>query len=169
MNRGADVALILAGFPRFAQKSIFSCLIEWHFHLAVTGWQNYKINSTQLPALRGDLSNAIVKKGHAPVSVGGSARFVERTPSLDSRVRLNEDVVFQELEGEAVLLNPKTGIYFGLDPVGTRIWNFLQGDALLSNVVAALCDEFDVAEARCAEDVLHLVAEMEKNSLVTID
>jgi hypothetical protein len=93
---------------------------------------------------------------------------VERIPSLDSRVRVNEDVVFQELEQEAILLNPKTGVYFGLDPVGTRIWSLLQGGSLLSNVVTALCDEFDVAKARCAEDVLHLVAEMEEKSLVTI-
>ena len=39
--------------------------------------------------------------------------------------------LFQELQGEAVLLNLKSGVYFGLDPVGTRIWElFAKHDRL---------------------------------------
>ena len=42
--------------------------------------------------------------------------------SLNSRVRILDDVLFQELQGEAVLLNLKTGVYLGLDQLGTQIW-----------------------------------------------
>ena len=43
-------------------------------------------------------------------------------PTLTAEVRANDEVLFQELHGEGVLLNLKTGVYFGLDPVGARIW-----------------------------------------------
>ncbi|PYO19380.1 MAG: hypothetical protein DMD85_18645 [Candidatus Rokuibacteriota bacterium] len=42
--------------------------------------------------------------------------------SRHAAIRIRKDVVFRELEGEMVLLNLATGVYFGLDPVGTRIW-----------------------------------------------
>ena len=48
------------------------------------------------------------------------------TRSLDSLVRA-DNVLYQELQGEAVLLNLKTGAYFGLDPVGTGILAALTG------------------------------------------
>ena len=58
--------------------------------------------------------------------------------SLHSRVRIQEDVLFQELQGEAVLLNLKTGVYLGLNPLGTRIWKLLQEDGALSKVKDAI-------------------------------
>jgi len=42
------------------------------------------------------------------------------TPSLDSRIQINDDVLWQELQGEAVLLNLKTGVYFGLNPIDRK-------------------------------------------------
>ena len=39
--------------------------------------------------------------------------------------RPHPDVVCREIEGEAVLLHLGTGIYFGLNAVGTRIWQLL--------------------------------------------
>ena len=45
--------------------------------------------------------------------------------SFDSKVRVPEDVLVSELDGESVLLNLKSECYFGLDEVGTRLWELL--------------------------------------------
>lgn len=93
----------------------------------------------------------------------------ERTvPALESRVRPNKEVLFQELQGEAVLLNLSSGMYFGLDPVGTRIWQLIGEHGKLSDVVQVMVDEFEVGEDRCAADLLALVAELQENDLVTL-
>ena len=80
--------------------------------------------------------------------------------TLASRVRVNDDVLFQELQGEAVLLNLKSGVYFGLDPVGTRIWQLFAEHELLSEVAQAVVAEYDVAEDKCSEDLLKLVDDL---------
>ena len=46
-------------------------------------------------------------------------------PTLASRIRPSDEVLFQELQDESVLLDLKSGVYFGLDIVGTRIWQLL--------------------------------------------
>ena len=89
-------------------------------------------------------------------------------PTLDSRVRINQDVLFQELQGEAVLLNLKSGVYFGLDPVGTRIWQLLADQDRLSEIARSIAAEFEVTEDRCATDLMVLVGDLERHGLVTV-
>ena len=88
--------------------------------------------------------------------------------TMTSRVRVNDDVLFQELQGEAVLLNLKSGVYFGLDPVGTRIWQLFAEHEVLSEVAQAVVAEYDVAEDKCSEDLLKLVDDLEKQELVSV-
>ncbi len=42
--------------------------------------------------------------------------------TLESILRHSGEVLQQEVGGEAVLLDLASESYFGLDPVGTRIW-----------------------------------------------
>ena len=46
--------------------------------------------------------------------------------SIESIVAVVENQVSVELAGEAVILNLGSGMYYGLDPVGARIWELLQ-------------------------------------------
>jgi Coenzyme PQQ synthesis protein D (PqqD) len=88
--------------------------------------------------------------------------------TLDSRVQVNEDVLFQELQGEAVLLNLKSGIYFGLDPIGTRIWQLFAEHDALSEIVQVITEEYDVARDRCEADLVMLVTELECQGLIRL-
>ena len=88
--------------------------------------------------------------------------------SLASRVKISEHTLFQELSGEAVLLELSRGAYFGLDEVGTRIWQLLGDGRSLQESVAALVDEYDVTEQQGAEDLLALVRELEERRLIEI-
>ncbi len=89
-------------------------------------------------------------------------------PVLGSHVQIKEDVLFQELQGEAVLLNLASGTYFGLDRVGTRIWQLFSTHPRLTDIAHAIVSEFDVAPDRCAADLLKLVADLESHGLVTV-
>jgi hypothetical protein len=86
-----------------------------------------------------------------------------------SRVRISDDVLFQELQGDAVLLDLKTGVYFGLDRVGTRIWTLLGEHKVLAAAVEAMIQEFDVSRDRCSEDVLALVVKLHEQGLLVIE
>jgi hypothetical protein len=86
--------------------------------------------------------------------------------NLNSRVRILDDVLFQELQGEAVLLNLRTGVYLGLNQIGTRIWQLLQEDGALSRVLEVMLREYDVTQEKLSKDLLDLVGQMEKQGLL---
>jgi hypothetical protein len=88
--------------------------------------------------------------------------------TMSSRVRVNDDVLFQELQGESVLLNLKSGMYFGMDTVGTRIWQLFATHELLSEIAQVIVAEYDVPEDRCSADLLALAADLERHGLVTV-
>jgi hypothetical protein len=88
--------------------------------------------------------------------------------TLHSRVRIRDDVLLQNLDDESVLLNLKTGIYLGLNAVGTRIWALIQEDGSLEKVLAAILQTYDVTEERCKEDLLGLVQKMKEQQLIDV-
>ena len=66
--------------------------------------------------------------------------------SLQSSVKIWDDVVSRDLEGEAVILNLETEHYFGLDPVGRRVLEALTDSRDVRSAVATLIREFEVDE-----------------------
>lgn len=72
----------------------------------------------------------------------------------------NPQVLCRELSGEAVLLNLESGVYYGLDPVGTRIWTLVTRQQPLASVCAVLLGEYEVSADVLAEDVRALVADL---------
>ena len=75
---------------------------------------------------------------------------------LDSTVAPSDDAVFREMDGESVLLNLETGMYFGLDEVGTRVWQLAAQHCSLRAVRERLVEEYDADPATIERDLLAL-------------
>ena len=88
--------------------------------------------------------------------------------TLNSSVELKDDVIFQPLGGEAVILNLRTEIYFGLDRVGTEIWQFLQEDKIVRTVVYKLLDKYDISEEQLANRLFEFIEKLEAKGLVAV-
>ena len=88
--------------------------------------------------------------------------------SLDHTLRVCDDVVFRELDGEAVILNLDTGIYFGLNDVGTRVWSLLKEHRSLRRVLEAMREEYDIPPEVLQTDLLRLVEQMQEKGLVRV-
>jgi len=77
-----------------------------------------------------------------------------------------KDVVFRDLAGESVILNLETGIYFGLNEVGTRIWSLLVEHGDKNKVVQGMLAEFNVEEQDLRRDVDKLLQELSEKGLL---
>jgi hypothetical protein len=88
-------------------------------------------------------------------------------PGLDAAFRIPDEVIFRELDGEAVVLNLDTGIYFGLDAVGTRIWRLLEERKPLKAVLDTLIDEYEAPPDRLQRDLLAFVERLDDKGLLS--
>lgn len=87
---------------------------------------------------------------------------------LNLRMTPSPSTVFQEVEGEAVLLHLDRSEYFGLDEIGTRVWQLLQEHGTLGKVVDQMLLEFDVEQARLEADLERLLLDLAGHGLVTL-
>jgi hypothetical protein len=72
------------------------------------------------------------------------------------------------LGGDVAILNLKNGVYYGLDPMGARIWNLLQQPRTLAELRDILINEYDVDAARLELDIQELLSQLVDNQLVEI-
>jgi hypothetical protein len=86
--------------------------------------------------------------------------------TLQSRLRIAKDILSHDLDGESVLLNLNTGVYLGLNSVGTRVWHLIANHELLETVLDFLIQEYDVTRDQCIRDLFLLVQEMQEQQLL---
>jgi hypothetical protein len=89
--------------------------------------------------------------------------------NLNQTICLSPDVISQEVSGETVLLDLQSEHYFGLDEVGTRIWQLIQKTNDLSAIYQTLLAEYDVPEDRLQHDLDNLLREISGLGLVTLE
>jgi hypothetical protein len=85
---------------------------------------------------------------------------------VDQPMVVSEGVVFAELDGEAVLLNVDTGVYYGLDPLGTQIWHLVDQGLSEAAICERLLDGYDVQPEELRTDVAAFLAEMCRHGLL---
>lgn len=80
--------------------------------------------------------------------------------------QVSPDVLEQELDGETVLLDLRSDNYFGLDEVGTRVWQLLRDGKDSEAIVARMVDEFDVEIGQLRQDLEALLGELSGAGLI---
>jgi hypothetical protein len=90
----------------------------------------------------------------------------QRGDELDQRFVVNPSVVFRELDGEGVLLNLDSGVYFGLDAVGMRIWTLLLEHGSTRPVCQQMEREYEIGRDELERDVHRLVGELREKGLI---
>lgn len=88
--------------------------------------------------------------------------------SVRSIVCISNDAISSRLADEVVILNLRSGVYHGLEAVGSRVWELIEKPAEVSAVRDALLDEYDVEPQRCEQDLLALLEELKANGLLEV-
>lgn len=79
----------------------------------------------------------------------------------------NKTVLWRELDGEAILLNPKEGCSYNLNNVGTLIWKMLDGEHSPGDIARTVCELYEVEYTQALQDVERLLDELRGNNLLS--
>lgn len=88
--------------------------------------------------------------------------------TIQDQVRVSEQVVVRRVGDDTVLLNLKSRTYFGLNPVGGRIWELIAEKGTLQAVLEKMADEYEATPEELQQDILRLVEELRENGLVEV-
>ena len=92
----------------------------------------------------------------------------EHTVSGSSVAVATTDQVSADLDGEAVILNLESGVYYSLDQVGAHIWVLIQEPRTVHEIRDAILEEYEVDPDRCERDIVTLLEQLADAGLVEI-
>ena len=85
-----------------------------------------------------------------------------------SLVRRAPDQIACDMGGEVVILDLKSGTYYGLDVVAARIWTLIEQPLSIVAIRQAIMAEYDVDALTCERDVITFLTQMRDAGLVEI-
>ena len=88
--------------------------------------------------------------------------------NLSDKATIPAQVMAREVGDENVILDLASGTYYGLDTVGTRIWQLIALGQTLEQVCEVMLAEYDVTREDIERDVLALVETLMKSQLLRV-
>ena len=88
--------------------------------------------------------------------------------SLHTVVVASAEQISCPLGEEAAILNLKSSVYYGMNPVGARVWELLKQPKSVGELRDVLVDEYEVDHERCSRDLLTLLQKMREEGLIEV-
>jgi hypothetical protein len=88
--------------------------------------------------------------------------------TLQTLIQRNPEMVTSNIDGEIVMMSIENGEYYGLDEIGSRIWELLENPISADQLISCLLTEFEVEEVTCKTDTLDFLNDMFEKKLVFI-
>ena len=88
--------------------------------------------------------------------------------SPDSRIALSKEQASCDLAGETAIVNLKSGVYFGLDSMGTHVWKLLHEPVTFGDLCESLMRDYDVDGRRLETDMREFLSVLADHGLVDI-
>jgi hypothetical protein len=85
---------------------------------------------------------------------------------MPRHLRISDAVVVRDLDGESVILNIESGIYFGLDRIGSRVWQLIEEHGDVDAIVRVMLHEYDADPQTLRADAEALVAALIEKRLI---
>lgn len=90
------------------------------------------------------------------------------TIPMTGKLIVPPETLINETGGESVILSLKSASYFGLDEMGTRMWQVLASSDSIQAAYDQLLAEYDVEEERLRRDLMNLVPKLEQHKLAEV-
>ena len=87
--------------------------------------------------------------------------------NLSYKISIPAQVMARQVGDETVILDLASGTYFGLDPIGARIWQLIGEGKALGEICEALLAEYEVSSEQLQGDLERLLQELGSKGLIS--
>ena len=84
----------------------------------------------------------------------------------ETQLSIPPQVMSRLVDDETVLLDLESGMYFGLDGVGKRIWESVADGKSLGDIAVIITDEYEVDEEQALKDVIEFASNLVERGLL---
>ena len=89
--------------------------------------------------------------------------------SKESIIKQVDDIVASEIDGETVMMSIENGQYYGLDFIGSHIWELIKTPIKVSDLIDTLLEKYDVDGDTCQRDVLAFLNDLNQDNILVLE
>lgn len=82
------------------------------------------------------------------------------------QISRSKHVIWNVVDGEAVLLNTQSGIYYGMNKTASAVWNLLEVPKTVEEIVLELLKRFSVKHETLSRDIEEVVMSLGTKHLI---
>ncbi len=86
--------------------------------------------------------------------------------NLNTIVSKNLQIISSKMDNEVVMMSVEKGNYYGLNRVGSEIWEKLTEPITVAGLCEKLLQEFDVEKDKCEQDVIKYLEKLVSEGLI---
>jgi hypothetical protein len=90
------------------------------------------------------------------------------TISTETTIMKSPELIASTLDQETVILSISSSKYFGIDPIGSRIWSCLDQPINVAAIIDLLVEEYNVSKDECQKDVNEFLNLLLKENLIVL-
>lgn len=86
---------------------------------------------------------------------------------MNTRWQVSQEVLSSKIDEEIILMSIKADSYFGIDPIGSLVWEILSKQPLTTNeIVQIMMEDYNVDEETCRADIQAFINDMYAKKLI---
>ena len=93
----------------------------------------------------------------------------ESKVTLKSAISRNPEIIHSVMDDEIVMMSVDQGLFFGIDKIGTHIWNLLETNVKVEDLIEKLVASYDVERSVCENDTLKFLNDMFVKKVILIE
>lgn len=86
--------------------------------------------------------------------------------TLSSVVQRNTDMLFSKMDEEVVMLSIQNSEYYGLNEIGSHIWEMIEKPVQVETLMLQLMEEYEVERRQAESDILALLNDLYNKKIV---
>ncbi len=92
----------------------------------------------------------------------------ENVIGIDAKIARNTEIISTDMDDETVMMSIDKGEYYGVNPVGSRVWELLESPRTVSGLCETLLREYDVPQEQCHKDIMSFLNHLSEKGLIAI-
>ncbi len=98
-----------------------------------------------------------------------SKKIQEITIGPDTKfLKLENNFLKTEVDGETVLMNTENGSYWGLNETTSTIWNFIKEEKSLRSIIDHLLEQYNISEEICKKETIGVLVGLYRHGIIQI-
>lgn len=89
--------------------------------------------------------------------------------ALTSILKRNPNLISSCINDEIVIFDEEHGFYFSMNKIGTQIWNFLDQERRLSELLEDLLQIYDISESSCERDLQGFLNQLLEKKIIQVE